>query len=370
MERAAFSVFSKAIPSSGYIGCNSSSKMKQQSRANVLKLPHDDWSAMHYEHPLLIFPSDQNLDWVLGQSRQDNRVVDTDDTTLVGDVLFVSGSQTPLMTLVDHVVDEQTLSLLGNQTGALEEMAFVSLNDCHYVATFQTGQSIYDKDTDTTHLSYGKSVASNCTAIDEYGNDTGQVLLGTKAGEKPGCHDNETRSKFSAYHFHSGSQLTVVKAEYYYLAYPSSRNDGTPSLYRASMDNDGLPGTASEIITGVENFRLFYGIRRTSDQAIRYVTAKNFKGEGDIDQDGDIETGKHISAIRIHLLLRSQSEKGGKGFTRRQIYVFPNIEGVPIRCDDNTIDRTACPFFTHKDNDEKSRYRRPIELSFFIRNST
>ncbi|NKB65035.1 MAG: hypothetical protein GKR95_23985 [Gammaproteobacteria bacterium] len=369
MERTAFSIFSKAMESAGYIGCNSSLETKLNHHTKVFPASEDNWSAMHYEYPFRIFPSAQNMTDILGQSRQKRRPLDTDNITLVGDVLFISGVFPSPITLLNHRIDSQDIEVLGNQTQILEAGTLVTLNDCHRAATFQIGEPQYDRTTRTTWLHYGNSTTNNCTAMDDDGRDTDLVMLGVKVGSQAGCDSEQSRSQFLAYRFPAGSQVSVKSGAYYYLAYPSGRENPSPSLYRVYVDEDGFPGLASEMISGVENFRPLYGIRQTSDGNISYLTATQLSEEQDIDGDGEMETFNNIRSIRIHLLFRSESSKGKKTGSGYQIYDFPNEDGLIVHCDGYATDRTACPFFIDKDSVEQSRYRRPLTLSFYLRNT-
>lgn len=100
--------------------------------------------------------------------------------------------------------------------------------------------------------------------------------------------------------FAAGSKVMKMTSRFYYVA---NNADGIPSLYTTIT-----PGTATELLTGVENLQLEFGVGQNNNDGNGYVidefkTANNVtEGEWDSWDDDD----RVVVAVRYSILLRGE----------------------------------------------------------------
>ncbi|MDP6673857.1 MAG: PilW family protein [Gammaproteobacteria bacterium] len=102
----------------------------------------------------------------------------------------------------------------------------------------------------------------------------------------------------------------------YYVSNESKYDSNLPSLRRLSLVNNQLEN--QEIIPGVENLQVQFGIDRTGDGTIdMYIN-------GDAVLDGDT-----IISTRLWLLVRSEQNEAGQGYFDAREYLTPDA-GLPV----------------------------------------
>lgn len=116
-------------------------------------------------------------------------------------------------------------------------------------------------------------------------------------------------------------QVYDVVVNAYYVSNQSRYSNTLPSLRRRT-----LVGTAmqdQEIIAGVENMQVQYGIDRNNDgQADGYV---------DFDHPG--RTNDNVVSVRLWLLVRGDTDETGQGYEDDNVYRTPDNDGFVINPD-------------------------------------
>lgn len=139
-------------------------------------------------------------------------------------------------------------------------------------------------------------------------------------------HNNSGLTQCSAWggngqnkpNFAAGSKILKMQSRFYYVA---NNDDGIPSLY-----SSGATGAASELLTGVEDFQLEFGIGVNNDDGNGYVisefkTANNVTANEWDNWDGDNEV---VVAVRYSLLVRGEDNV----LTEPQTYAYNGIDYV------------------------------------------
>lgn len=172
-------------------------------------------------------------------------------------------------------------------------------------------------------------------------NNTAQNIVHNTGTETPGncskylgvpstANDCSTNQ---AYTFAAGSRVLTLKSVIYFI-----RNNpfGEPSLYRQRLAESGGTTTAEELIEGVENMQILYGVdtSATADGAVdSYTTA---------DQVTVVAPGataseqwKRVLSVRINLLMVTRQDENVT--TAAQTYVF---NGATITPSDRRLRKT------------------------------
>jgi len=116
-------------------------------------------------------------------------------------------------------------------------------------------------------------------------------------------------------------QIFDVAVNAYYVSNVSKYSNTLPSLRRRTLV--GITMQDQEIITGVENMQVQYGIDRNGDgQADGYV---------DFDHPG--KTNDNVVSVRLWLLVRGDTDETGQGYQDDDIYQTPDADGFVINPD-------------------------------------
>jgi len=119
-------------------------------------------------------------------------------------------------------------------------------------------------------------------------------------------------------------QLYDVVVNAYYVS-DSSRYDATmPSLRRRSLV--GTTMQDQEIITGVENLQVQFGIDRNGDGNV----------DSYVDTDNPAVNAGAIVSVRLWMLVRGDADETGQGYVDTTEYLTPDADGIVITPDAGT----------------------------------
>ncbi len=97
--------------------------------------------------------------------------------------------------------------------------------------------------------------------------------------------------------------MRMVSNAYYIANNPS----GVPSLYRVALNNSGGVGAAEELVEGVENMQIEYGV--DSDATVDGVANQYLKADAITAAQWQ---GGRVASVRLKLLLRSVEQSASK----------------------------------------------------------
>jgi len=116
-------------------------------------------------------------------------------------------------------------------------------------------------------------------------------------------------------------QVYDVNVNAYYVSNVSKYSNTLPSLRRRALV--GTTMQDQEIITGVENLQVQYGIDRNDDGQV----------DGYVDFDHPGRTNDNVVAVRLWLLVRGDTDETGQGYQDDDIYQTPDADGFVINPD-------------------------------------
>lgn len=207
--------------------------------------------------------------------------------------------------IIRRVSNDTSFSVVGHNSNSAEidvdevhgissgEIMVVATPDCRQVSIFQVTGNNPRK---FGHNIGGSVNPGNCIKKKMYGSFN--------------CIDTATAQQMD---LPSGSKVMKFEAGAYYIG-PSSIDVSVPSLYRESIQNNsGVSSTvASELLIGVENMQILYGVDTSNDNQInRYVSADAISGITPWQWD-------NVVSVRLSLLLRSIDPVWGED----QTFVF------------------------------------------------
>jgi len=117
------------------------------------------------------------------------------------------------------------------------------------------------------------------------------------------------------------NQIHNVVVNAYYVSNQSKYSDTLPSLRRRSLV--GTTMQDQEIIAGVENLQVQFGIDRNNDGQV----------DGYVDDDHADKRNDNIVAVRLWLLVRGDADETGQGYADRNVYQVPDAGGFTIAPD-------------------------------------
>lgn len=183
--------------------------------------------------------------------------------------------------MITHQQTGKQASFTLNKVSDLAVGSIVVVSDCTDTAIFQmTGPTGSTSSSEVVHNTGNKVSPGNCTS-----------LMGTQGGASADC---TAPANFGPHTFQgSGSLMALRAATFYVAAVPGSSPQET-ALYEAVLGNTGTVGTSKELVDGVENMQILYGVAPAVREApVQYVTANNVTNWGDVVE------------VRISLLVRS-----------------------------------------------------------------
>ena len=177
-------------------------------------------------------------------------------------------------------------------------MLAVASPSCSHIAFFQ--------------MSNVSALPTQATPVIQHEDNAGALALGADTGASNNCIDalnidttigigdsvsctDRAASKVDP-PFPSGSQLMRASANAYYIA--DSVATGVPTLWRESLvrNGDAAQTNRQELITGVEDMRITYGVDTSSDGVANQYLLANAVAAADWD---------NVVSVNVTLILRS-----------------------------------------------------------------
>jgi type IV pilus assembly protein PilW len=117
------------------------------------------------------------------------------------------------------------------------------------------------------------------------------------------------------------NQIYDVAVSAYYVSNESRYDDAMPSLRRRTLVGQTMQD--QEIINGVENLQVQFGIDRTGDG----------RADGYVDDDHPGKTDDNIVSVRLWLLVRGDTDETAQGYIDDKVYETPDADGFVITPD-------------------------------------
>ncbi len=284
--RAAFEIMDKDIRMAGFTGCPPNSAASGD--INILSSA-SDWDKNLIGQPLVGYDS-ASTSW--SASGGLNGVA---THVLRGDALTVLRADNSAEFIVSsHNTGTSQITLTANHDINQGAILIAAKADCSRTAVFQK--------TNTCTISSG----SCGNAIVQHGSSsaTTTYALGSPAG--------------TTYTFDAGSRIYRLSAVTYYIR---TNTYGEPALYRQVLGTtSGSPSnTAEELIEGVQDMQLLYGIDTNADRAVdSYVTADTLTTSAN---------WLTVLGIRVSLLMVSRQDEQGITTQPQQYSLDMNGDG-------------------------------------------
>lgn len=158
-----------------------------------------------------------------------------------------------------------------------------------------------------------KAALTQVTAV------SGDTLKHAASGDDPG---NSTSSLSHAY---NEGELFRARAVSFFIAAGAS---GRPALWRRTY-----PGTAEELVEGVEDMQILYGL---ADDANKWGTVSRYLNADEVETENAAtaaeDVWRRVASVRIHLLVQTQDNMAEQPQTYR-------FDGNSITAGDNRIRR-------------------------------
>lgn len=200
----------------------------------------------------------------------------TSGTDIVS-VKFADGNGS--CTVENHVASSATIRCYANHDYQKGQILIIS--DCAHSAVFQQSNTV-NPNSQTKQINHntGQAVPGNCTKGLGLPLDC-STTLGT------------------AYTFPAGATIQLFKNYTYYI---DDNAFGSPALYRSAivLTSGSAELEAQELVEGVENLQITYGVDTDDDGDADYYVAADTNGDGSEDLDVT-----EVVAIRVSLLMRS-----------------------------------------------------------------
>lgn len=119
------------------------------------------------------------------------------------------------------------------------------------------------------------------------------------------------------------NQLYDVVVNAYYVSNQSKYNATLPSLRRRSLV--GTTMQDQEIITGIENLQVQFGVDRDGDGVL--------DGYIDDDRPGKGPGDANVISVRLWMLVRGDADESGQGYVDDNVYATPDADGFLIAPD-------------------------------------
>jgi type IV pilus assembly protein PilW len=284
--RTTFEIMDKDIRMAGFTGCPPNSAASGD--INILSSA-SDWDKNLIGQPLIGYDS-SDTSW--SASGGLNGVA---TNVLRGDALTVLRTDNSQEFIVlSHNTGTSQITLTANHDIIQGAVLIAAKADCSRTAVFQK--------TNTCTITSG----SCGNAIVQHGSSSAitTYALGSPAG--------------TTYTFDAGSRIYRLKAVTYYIR---TNTDGEPALYRQVLGaTTGSPSnSAEEMIEGVQDMQLLYGIDTNADRAVdSYVTANTLTTSAN---------WLTVLGIRVSLLMVSRQDEQGITTVPQQYSLDMNGDG-------------------------------------------
>ena len=138
-------------------------------------------------------------------------------------------------------------------------------------------------------------------------------------------------------------QVSDVIVNAYYVSNRSKYDSNLPSLRRRSLVGETMQD--QEIIAGVENLQVQFGIDRDRDGRL----------DGYVDGDHAAKRDDNIVAVRLWLLVRGDADETAQGYRDTNVYTTPDADGF-------TVVPTPGPLGLYPDNHRRFAFTKTIML--------
>jgi type IV pilus assembly protein PilW len=202
------------------------------------------------------------------------------------------------------------------QDGSGEEEFSDSLRVLHADISREYIVDSHDSGTSTFTLTEDHGLANGQLMVATDCNHVAVFQATTAAGNtivhaKSGLNDSQNlgRPINTVYTFGAGARLYKLHAATYYV---DTNPQGVPSLYRSSPDDSGAV-RAEELVEGVEDLRVTYGVDSTGDGetdtvgGVPYLTASGVTAAAALGPAAD--RWNRIVSLRISLLMRTVEDR-------------------------------------------------------------
>ena len=270
--RFAIDLMSRDLRKAGYIGCSANTTL-----ANTLRDATNS-DAIYAQYDL-----------TAPVAMEDNFVV-------------ASGTEIPLPTGVTPVAGTDVVSVKfadGEGSCTVESHVATSATiRCYANHDYQKGQVLLISDCAHSALFQQSNTVNSGSQTKQINHNTGQATPGN-CTKGLGLPMDCSSTQGTAYTFPSGASVQLFKSYAYYI---DDNVFGSPALYRTALSlTNGAAGLeAQELVEGVENMQITYGIDTDDDGDADYYVAADTNGDGTEDLDVT-----EVVAIRISLLMRS-----------------------------------------------------------------
>lgn len=273
-ENARFAIefLSRDLRKAGYVGCSTNTTM-----ANTLRDTNNSdeiFAQFDMSEPVTL---EDNYVAASGTSIPlPTGATPTPGTDIVS-VKFADGEGS--CTVESHVAASATIHCYANHDYQKGQVLLIS--DCSHSAVFQQSNTVNTgSQTKQVNHNTGQAVPGNCTK---------GLGLPVDCASTQGI----------AYTFPTGATVQLFKNYTYYI---DDNAFGSPALYRSTIVVDsGTAGfEAQELVEGVEDLQITYGVDSDGDGDADYYVAADTNGDGVEDL-----SVAEIVAIRVSLLMRS-----------------------------------------------------------------
>lgn len=273
-ENARFAVefLSRDLRIAGYIGCSANTSL-----ANTLRDTSNSdeiYAQFDMSQPVMV---EDNYVVASGTSIPLPTAATPTAGTDIVSVKFADGEGS--CTVESHVAASATIHCYANHDYQKGQILLIS--DCAHSAIFQQSNTVNTgSQTKQVNHNSGQAVPGNCTK---------------GLGLPVDCASTQG----TAYTFPSGATVQLYKNYAYYI---DDNAFGSPALHRSAITvSSGSAGLEEqELVEGVENMQITYGIDNDDDGDADYYVAADTNGDGTEDLDVT-----EVVAIRISLLMRS-----------------------------------------------------------------
>lgn len=205
-----------------------------------------------------------------------------------------------------HVPTSATIKL--KNTHDLKQSEVLVATDCQHTAVFQMSNTNNNNTIKDVVHNTGTLVPGNCTKGLGY-----PVDCSTTNG--------------NAYKFEEDALLMRLTSRAYFIGTGAS---GRPALFRMTLQSNGLLGGAQELVDGVEDMQVLYGLDADGDRAVdQYVTASAIAAADWAD----------VVSIQVNWLVQTSEERLADQPTPYVLYDGTTASLTPVTPTDSRLRR-------------------------------
>lgn len=270
--RFAIDLLSRDLRKGGYIGCSANTTLANTLRDTTNS--DEIYAQYNMSEPVAV---EDNFVVASGTSIPLPAGVTPTAGSDIVSVKFADGEGS--CTVESHVAASATIQCYANHNYQKGQILLIS--DCAHSALFQQSNTVNtNSQTKQVNHNTGQAVPGNCTK---------------GLGLPMDCSSTQG----TAYTFPTGASVQLFKNYTYYV---DNNVFGSPALYRGalSVSSGSAILEAQELVEGVENLQITYGVDSDADGDADYYVPADTNGDGTEDLDVT-----EVVAIRVSLLMRS-----------------------------------------------------------------